>query len=454
MTTTYGTDGPDILIGDNNGDTIFGLGGDDQLVGGTGDDTLDGGTGHDILSGGAGHDILTGGPDSDIYRDTAANLNGDEITNFKVADRIQITDLPAVSANISTSGHTLSYGNGDSVTIDNLGPGRMVVRAISNTGVEIRLQESAHNDFNGDGRSDVLWRDDSGRVTDWLGQANSGLSGNFANSDANAGTDWHIAGTGDFNGDGGGDILWRNDNGNITNWLGQANGGFASNFANAFYQVDNSWHVAGTGDFNGDGRSDILWRNDSGEVTDWLGQANSGFSGNFANSDANAGTDWHIVGTGDFNGDGIDDVLWRNDNGNVTDWLGQANGGFASNFGNAFYQIDNGWHVAGTGDFNGDGLMDILWRNNSGEVTDWLGQANGGFVSNFANADANAGTDWHIVSIGDFNGDAIDDILWRNDNGDVTNWLGQANGSFASNFANAFYQVDNSWHVQDPFIHA
>ena len=38
-----------------------------------------------------------------------------------------------------------------------------------------------------------------------------------------------------------------------------------------------SWHIAGTGDFNGDGRDDILWRNDTGAVTNWLGQANGGF---------------------------------------------------------------------------------------------------------------------------------------------------------------------------------
>jgi Ca2+-binding RTX toxin-like protein len=430
-------------------DTLISI---EAVSGSTFADTLSGDADANTLSGGAGADTLTGGTGKDMFWGTAANMNGDTITDLSAGDKILFTDATLAGFTFSLSGHTLTY-TGGSLTLTSLPSGHLVARAAPGGGVQLSLLHP-HNDFNGDGRSDVLWRDDSGRVTDWLGQANSGLSGNFANADANAGTDWHIAGTGDFNGDGRGDILWRNDNGNVTNWLGQAKGGFASNFANAFYQVDNSWHVAGTGDFNGDGRSDVLWRNDSGRVTDWLGQANSGFSGNFANSDANAGTDWHIVGTGDFNGDGIDDVLWRNDNGNVTDWLGQANGGFASNFGNVFYQVDNGWHVAGTGDFNGDGLMDILWRNNSGEVTDWLGQANGGFVSNFANADANAGTDWHIVSIGDFNGDAIDDILWRNDNGDVTNWLGQVNGSFASNFANAFYQVDNSWHVQDPFIHA
>ena len=30
-----------------------------------------------------------------------------------------------------------------------------------------------------------------------------------------------------------------------------------------------SWHVVGSGDFNGDGFSDILWQNDSGEVAIW-----------------------------------------------------------------------------------------------------------------------------------------------------------------------------------------
>ena len=96
-------------------------------------------------------------------------------------------------------------------------------------------------------------------------------------------------------------------------------------------------------------------------------------------------------------------------------------------------------------DFNGDGRDDILWRHSSGQMINWLGQANGGFASN---AGANAGTDWNVASIGDFNGDGRDDILWRNDDGNVTNWLGQSNGGFASNFENAYYVVDNSWDVQ------
>jgi Ca2+-binding RTX toxin-like protein len=440
--------------GSSFNDTLTGSDAANELRGGAGDDSLSGGGGADVLTGGTGTDTLAGGAGADTFKDTSSALNGDTITDFSNGDKIVFADASIANFSFSLSGHTLSF-TGGSLALTAVPVGNIVASAAADGGVQLTILAEVRNDFNGDGRSDVLWRNDSGQVTDWLGQsASGGFASNFANADANAGIDWHISGTGDFDGDGRADVLWRNNNGDMTNWLGQASGSFASNFGNAFYQVDNSWHVAGTGDFNGDGRDDILWRNDSGRVTDWLGQAGSGgFVSNFANADANAGTDWHIVATGDFNGDGRDDVLWRNNNGDMTDWLGQANGGFASNFGNAFYQVDNSWHVAGTGDFNGDGISDILWRNDSGRVTDWLGQAgSGGFVSNFANADANAGTDWHIVSTGDYNGDGRDDVLWRNDNGDMTDWLGQPSGSFASNFGNAFYQVDNSWHVQDPFL--
>ena len=151
---------------------------------------------------------------------------------------------------------------------------------------------------------------------------------------------------------------------------------------------------------------------------------------------------------------GRDDILWRNVNGQLSNWLGTATGGFVSNDANAFTTVPTNWHVAGTGDFNGDGRDDILWRNDAGQLSNWLGQANGGFVSNDANAFGSAPTSWSIVGTGDFNGDGRDDILWRNTNGTVTDWLGNANGSFTPNDAAAAQLVPTNWHVQPeaPFI--
>jgi len=103
--------------------------------------------------------------------------------------------------------------------------------------------------------------------------------------------------------------------------------------------------------------------------------------------------------------------------------------------------------IAGLGDFNGDGRDDILWRNKSGALSDWLGTANGGFVINDAAAYNQVSTDWHVVGTGDYNGDSRDDILWRNDNGVLTDWLGTQTGGFVINDANAWTPAPLNWDV-------
>jgi serralysin len=55
-----------------------------------------------------------------------------------------------------------------------------------------------------------------------------------------------------------------------------------------------SWHVEGTGDFNGDGKSDILWQNDDGTPAIWFMDGRTLISGAVAGS-FNPGPDWHII---------------------------------------------------------------------------------------------------------------------------------------------------------------
>ena len=76
-----------------------------------------------------------------------------------------------------------------------------------------------------------------------------------------------------------------------------------------------SWQVKGTGDFNGDGISDILWQNaGTGAVYVWqidnsgLGIKAQGSVG----ASTGPGVQWQVKGTGDFDGDGRSDILWQN----------------------------------------------------------------------------------------------------------------------------------------------
>lgn len=310
------------------------------------------------------------------------------------------------------------------------------------------------DDFNIDGRSDVVFRDNSGDVRFLLGTNAGGFTEGATLFWNPAST---IVGTGDFNGDGRADLLlsggYSDTNGSLLiSVLNTHSAGFQPDWEAASI-VPSGWTVAGTGDFNGDGKTDVLLRHADGRVTDWLATApnativdvpDAPFASN-ANFNFNPGTDWHIAGTGDFNGDGRDDILWRNDSGTVVDLLGQANGSFISN---ANFNLNPGldWHVVGTGDFNGDGRDDILWRSDNGTVVDLLGQANGSFVGN-VNLNLNPGLDWHVAGTGDYNGDGFDDILWRNDIGTVVDLLGQANGAFVGN-VNLNLNVGSDWQVQ------
>src|SRR6185437_4192574 len=62
------------------------------------------------------------------------------------------------------------------------------------------------------------------------------------------------------------------------------------------------------GDFNGDGRSDILWQNANGQAAVWDMDGTTLIGGGAVSP--NPGPGWRTIGTGDFNDDGLPDILW------------------------------------------------------------------------------------------------------------------------------------------------
>jgi VCBS repeat-containing protein len=299
----------------------------------------------------------------------------------------------------------------------------------------------ADHDFNGDGNSDVVWRDDSGRVYFW---GMTGLQTNGEGSVAHAPVtnDWHIQGSGDFNGDGKSDLLWRHDSGQVYLWEMdglQIKGEGSPPHA----PVPNDWHIEGTDDFNGDGNSDILWRHDSGQVYLWeMNGLQVKAEGAVAH--ASVPKDWHVQGMGDFNGDGSSDILWRHDSGQVYLWEmdGQQIKGEGSP---PHAPVPNDWHIQGVGDFDGDGKSDLLWRHDNGQVYIW--EMNGSQVKAEGTVvHAGVPNDWHVQDVGDFNGDGNSDILWRHDSGQLYVW--EMNGLQVQDEGTVVHApVPNDWHI-------
>jgi hypothetical protein len=296
--------------------------------------------------------------------------------------------------------------------------------------------QPAPADFSGDGTSEILWRKPGAQLDLWSLNAGTITSSVIAGSAPDA--SWSIVDTGDFNGDGKADLLWRNTNGALDVALNGSTdllSGFVTSNG-ALVTPDASWSVAGVGDLEGDHKADVVWRNTSGEVSIWLmnGSTISTSSDVTSNGKAVApDASWSVAGMGDFNGDGKRDILWRDTSGEVAAWMMNGTTIASSGdltFGGPAIKPDASWSVAGIGDFNGDGNSDVLWHNANGSLNEWL--MNGTTITASDSITFNGATlapdaSWHLVDIGDFNGDGLSDMLWRNDSGAMAEWL--MNGS-------------------------
>ena len=227
--------------------------------------------------------------------------------------------------------------------------------------------------------------------------------------------------TGDYDGDGRDDLLWYGAGSAADHlWFGGSSRAFTGRrvtVGGAYFPL--------VGDFDGSGRSDVLWYA-PGVATDylWRGTANRTFVGRQITV---SGTYSPVVG--DFDGDGRHDVLWYSPGGRDTLWYGTAEGSFTAR------AVD----VAGTfrpivGDFDGSGTDDLVWYG-AGADPDflWRGRSDRTFAGVGLSVQ---GT--FVPQVGDLDGNGRADILWHRDSGggDVI-WAGRSGGGFSGSSLSA-----------------
>jgi hypothetical protein len=306
-------------------------------------------------------------------------------------------------------------------------------------------------DYNGDGRDDLLCHDVvSGDK--WIDRASGGQYN---------GTNWerrmnwcnHDTGRlfkGDFNADGRTDLLCH-DVASGEKWIDYAN--TAGEFGLGDWYRNGNWcgHAAArlfVGDFNGDGRDDLLCH-DTGSGKKWIdfADANGQFNGTNWSRDAN----WCSHATarlfvGDFNGDGRDDMLCH-DVADGRKWIdyAAADGTFGgTDWSRAANFCNHDTAELHVGDFNGDGRADILCHDtDNGDK--WIDYADAS--GRFLGADWSAQLGWcnHNAArlfVGDANGDTRDDLVCH-DVRTGAKWLLYADTAGA--FGASEWSVDIGW---------
>lgn len=300
----------------------------------------------------------------------------------------------------------------------------------------------AADKIDSDVKGDVVFVNPNSRlVTSWLMDGLSRKAGAPLGTQFPSG--WRCDAIGDLDGNGTADMLWRDVNtGRIHAWL--LENAVLLQSVQISGPLGSNWAIVGIGDISGDARGDIILRDTtSGTVEGWL------MDGPMRLAVGTIGSASGLVPQylGDLDGDGLHDIVWRTTAGQPRVWLLDGlTQRFAGPVSGVSPNIALAWTIAGTGDLDGNGTADIVWRHSSGTVSAWL--MDGATRIGSATIHPGVHMKWRIETLRDLDGDGRHDLVWRNSlNGDVYGWLMNGLTRTSSGFVR---NAPNAWSMVDP----
>ncbi|MDQ3510404.1 MAG: FG-GAP-like repeat-containing protein [Pseudomonadota bacterium] len=273
----------------------------------------------------------------------------------------------------------------------------------------------ARHDISGDGRADLLlYRPSDGRLLPWL---SNGAPGFLPEPSILVGGEFRVIATGDFNGDGKMDLIWSRPAGDMQYWHGDGQGFAQRQFFTTFPA---GWTLVGTGDVDGDGKKDLVWhRARDGLLAYWIMNGPQ----ITRHGAVSVGGTWRVIAVDDFNGDGKADLLWNRTQGDMQYWEGDG-----ASFGKRqfFTTYPEGWTLLATGDVDGDAKADLLWhRAKDSLLAYWV--MSGPVITRHGAA---SGLSFSQSFAGDFNADGKLDLLVQptSSSSSYVHWTGDGAG--------------------------
>jgi uncharacterized repeat protein (TIGR01451 family) len=278
---------------------------------------------------------------------------------------------------ITVQSTSATSGNGSATFLlaQNTGAARSGPVSLAGQSITIAQASAGGNrgDFDGNGVPDLVWQNNTTRqvTVNYYGggQGLTMIGWNWLNSNVQPG--WHVVAAADFDGNGVPDLVWQNDTTRqvTVNYYGGPQGATMIGWNWLNTNVQPGWHVVAAADFDGNGTPDLVWQNDTTrQVTvNYYGGAQGAtlIGWNWLNSKVQPA--WHVVAAADFDGNGVPDLVWQNDTTRqvTVNYYGGAEG--ASMIGWTWLNsaVQPGWSVVGAADFDGNGVPDLLWQNDA-----------------------------------------------------------------------------------------
>jgi hypothetical protein len=174
-------------------------------------------------------------------------------------------------------------------------------------------------------------------------------------------------------------------------------------------------------DFNGDGSQDIIFQDANGNLAAWFMSGDDLKASSFLTPSNVGDAGWRVVGAGDFNADTKTDLLFQHTDGTLSVWIMNGVTRTSGSFLSPSSPGSPNWKAAATGDFNKDGKVDILYQHTDGTLAIWY--MDGTTLSSVAMLKpSNAGRGWSVVGTGDINRDGNLDIVFQYTDSTMAVW--------------------------------